>query len=140
MVSHGVEVAMFESLLGEDPLSVVEHQHLAEQVECVLAAEGLVVGFDELGPGFGWGLAQKFVELLVQLNVVLFEVLEQALGAQYLADLDQLVTVAIAHEEWFFFEDLVLGWVLPWRRTWRLLTRYPESSRSSCSRPAARVL
>lgn len=51
--THGIEVTVLQGLAREDTLGVVVDQHLAQQVQRLLAAEGLVVRFDHLRPGLG---------------------------------------------------------------------------------------
>lgn len=51
-------------------------------------------------------LAEELHELVVELEMVLLEVLVQQIRAQHLRDLDQLIPVAVAHEERLLLEDL----------------------------------
>lgn len=79
---------MVKRLARKDALCVIVHQHLAEQVQRVLAAEVLVVGFDELAPWFDRRseyerklLSQQSDELLVEFQMVLLDILEEIIRA-----------------------------------------------------------
>lgn len=51
-------------------------------------------------------LAQQFQEFLIELEVILLEVLVKIVSAEHLRDLDELVAVAVAHEEGLLLENL----------------------------------
>jgi hypothetical protein len=67
---------------------VVVDEHLREEVEGVLAAEGLVLGFDELVPGLHGHsqvilkvLSEHLDELLIELQVVLLHIFVKVVGS-----------------------------------------------------------
>lgn len=104
---------MFEGFSRSDPLCMVVYKHFREQVEGIVAAEGLGFWFDELVPGLNrvsrlylYILSQQFQVLLIEFKVVFLEILEQIVGSQYLSDLYKLIAVAVSHKERLFLEDL----------------------------------
>jgi hypothetical protein len=85
---NGVKILVLKGFFGYDSFGVVVLKHSAEQIEGLIAAKALIVGFDEFGPGFCSMFSYNFVVVIVKFEVVFFEVLEQTLGSQDLADLD----------------------------------------------------
>lgn len=107
---------MLECFSREDSLCVVVDEHLREEVEGVLAAEGLVLGLDELVPGLHGHsqvilkvLAKHLDELLIELEVILLHIFVKVVGSENLGDLHELVSVAVPHEEGLLLEDLHEG-------------------------------
>lgn len=84
---------------------MVVDEHLRQEVEGVLAAEGLILGFDELVPGLHWHFSEHLDELLIELEVILLHIFVKVVGSKNLGDLHELVSVAIPHEEGLFLED-----------------------------------
>lgn len=128
---------MLKGLFGQNSLSMIILKHSAKQIKGLIAAKALIVRFDEFGPRFCRVFSYHFVVIIVEFEVVFFEVLEKSLSSQDLADLDQLVSITVAHEEGLLFENLFLMKMIPLRRTWRQLTRHQGSNRSNCNLPRA---
>lgn len=77
---------------------MVVDQHLAEQVQGILGAEMLVVGFDELAPWFyrvsamgGYLLSEHFDKLVIEFQMVLLDILEEIVRTKHLGYLHQLI-------------------------------------------------
>lgn len=80
-------------------------QQLVKEVNSFVANESLIVGIDETVPRLFLEAAQDVVVLSIQLNLIFVEVIEELVGAEYLGNLDELVRVGVAVEEWFFAKD-----------------------------------
>lgn len=84
---------------------VVIAQQLIKKVNSFVGDESLVLRSDEAVPRLLLEAAENVIVLLVELNLVLVNVLVELVGAEDLCNLDQLVSVALAVEEWLLAED-----------------------------------
>ena len=107
VIPHWLEVRVFHSVFGSDSLTMVIAEHLAQQVEGLLADETSVLRVHELRPGLAGErlLGQKVRVVRVKRQPVLFEVGIELLSTKHFCDLDQLVIVVAALEEWLALKD-----------------------------------
>mmetsp|Transcript_15062 Transcript_15062/g.41272 ORF Transcript_15062/g.41272 Transcript_15062/m.41272 type:complete len:243 (-) Transcript_15062:247-975(-) len=98
------EELVLHGLLGEDPRRMVVDEHPVDEVHDLVADEMLVLGVHELLPWLSRVPAQNVVELRIELLIVFVEVLKQAVRAQDLGDLDQLIVVVLPLEEGLLLE------------------------------------
>lgn len=80
-------------------------QKLIQKVNCIIANKALIVGIDERVPRLLGVPAEDIIVLRIKLNLVLVKVVEQVLGTQDLCDLNELISVTAAVEEWLLPED-----------------------------------
>ena len=86
---------------------MVVPQHQAEQVQCLLRHQSIVLRVNEFGPrlardGLRW---EKILVVRVEDQAVLVEVGVELLGSEHLRDLDELVIVVTSLEERLTLED-----------------------------------
>lgn len=107
VVSNWLEVGVEHGILGSNSLSMVVPEHLAEEVECLVRHQLVVLGVDKFGPGLTGDRVtwQQFFVVRVQSQSVLVQVGEELLSAENFRDLDQLIVVVASLEEGFTLED-----------------------------------
>ena len=101
----GLEVGVLHGVLGGDALGMIVSQHLRQHVDGLFRHEVLILAGDEFMPGFLGVLADHIIVLLVKCDIVLFDVGEELVCAEDLGDLDELIVVVLALEEWLLLED-----------------------------------
>lgn len=80
-------------------------QKLIEEIDSFVADESLILRVDEGMPALLWEASKDVVILCVQLDVVLVEIVEQIFSTKDFGNFDQLITVAVAVEEWLLPKD-----------------------------------
>ena len=107
VVKHGLPRC--DSFSLNMPYTVI-NQTLVQKVECFLANQMLILVGDEVTPSFFRRSDQPVLVLVVQIQTILLHITHQFVSAHDLDDLDQLVVVVIAMEEWLLLEDLYFSY------------------------------
>ena len=84
---------------------MVISQQSIQEVQHLVADKSLVVRVHETLPALLGKSPEDVVVLLIQLDFVFVEVVKQVFCTQHLRNLDELVRIAVAVEEWLFAED-----------------------------------
>ena len=100
-----LEVRVLHSVLWSNSLGVVIPQHLVQEIERLVVDQALVLVVDELVPRFLGVLAEDVVVVAVESHVVLLDVGKQLICAKDFGNLNELVIVVLALEEWLLLED-----------------------------------
>lgn len=82
-------------------------KQLVQKVDSSVRDKSLVLWCHKFAPRLAGISAENLIILNIQLQVVLFQVGKQLVGSKYASNLDQLVIVVVAMEEWLLAEDLV---------------------------------
>ena len=77
-------------------------QQLVKKIYGIVAYESLIFRIDETVPIFLWESSKYVVVLGIQVDIILIQVFEQVVRAKHFCNLDQLIRITIAMEEWFF--------------------------------------
>jgi len=108
MAQHA-KVRVRHGLARRQSLLVIVAQQLVEKVDGFRDSEVLVLGRHEALPGLLAVRAEQVHKVRVEHQAVLVEVGVEISRAEHLGDLDQLVLVVVAMEEWLLAEDLSRG-------------------------------
>jgi len=84
---------------------VIVSQELIQEVDSLIADKSLVLRVDKTVPRLLLEASEDVIVLGIELYLVLVQVIEEIIGAKNLGNLDELVRVAVAVEEWLLPED-----------------------------------
>ena len=84
---------------------MVVSEHIIKKVKGFFIDELLVLVVDELVPRLLWMLAKDVIVVVVKGHVVLLDICIEVICAENFCDLDQLIVVVLALEEWLLLED-----------------------------------
>lgn len=82
-------------------------KQFVQKVDCGIRHKSLVLRRNKFAPGLARISAENLVILHIQLQIILFQVRKQLIGAKHASNLDQLVIVVVTMEEWLLAEDLL---------------------------------
>jgi hypothetical protein len=102
------KVGMVHGLLGRESIGMVVSQQFVEEVEGLGRDQMLILAVHEALPALLRVTAQDVVEARVELDVILFNVLEQLVCAEHLGDSHKLKT----RTKFMFFLEFTPAFVL----------------------------